>query len=244
MRSIAVFSSLVAAALAAASPAAAQEEDSGLSVSLGVAATTNYIFRGITQSDDSPAIQPWAELGFSDFYAGVWGSNVDFGDFGFEVDFYGGYRNSLGPVDYDIGYARYTYTDSGDCCGEAYLKLSASPLEMLGVSGQVYYDPENNLGYVNAGLSVALPYDFSVSAGVGQFFDSGDDSDWNVGLGYAITDSVTADVRYYDSTAGEWLVNATISYSTDWSTLSSSGAFDARPSYRGPRARPEWLDNM
>ena len=57
----------------------AQAEDSPHSLKANVALTSNYYFRGISQTNNGPAIQggfdytyvPWS------LYAGVWGSNVD-----------------------------------------------------------------------------------------------------------------------------------------------------------------------
>lgn len=68
-------------------------------VSANVALTTDYIFRGISQSDEHPAIQ----VGFdythdAGVFAGVWGSTVDFDDGGqasMELDYYVGYGANI-----------------------------------------------------------------------------------------------------------------------------------------------------
>jgi uncharacterized protein (TIGR02001 family) len=52
---------------------------SKLSLSANLALTTDYIFRGFSQTDEGPAIQGGFELGYKNFYLGVWGSNVNFG---------------------------------------------------------------------------------------------------------------------------------------------------------------------
>ena len=41
--------------------------------------TTDYIFRGISNTDKDPAVQPEFDLTYGMFYAGIWGSNTDFG---------------------------------------------------------------------------------------------------------------------------------------------------------------------
>ena len=52
----------------------------GLEFSGSAAITTDYRFRGMTQTKNDPAIQVGLHLAHSSgFYAGVWGSNVDFG---------------------------------------------------------------------------------------------------------------------------------------------------------------------
>ena len=49
-------------------------------LSATVTATTDYDFRGITQTAQDPAIQGSIDLATDPgFYAGVWASNVDFG---------------------------------------------------------------------------------------------------------------------------------------------------------------------
>ena len=49
-------------------------------LSATVTATTDYDFRGITQTAQDPAIQGSVDLATDPgFYAGVWASNVDFG---------------------------------------------------------------------------------------------------------------------------------------------------------------------
>ena len=70
-----------------------EESTSPFSASFGV--TTDYVFRGVSQTDEDPTLQ----AGFTytspvGLYAGVWGSGVDFGDGGPDAE-----------VDYLIGYA-------------------------------------------------------------------------------------------------------------------------------------------
>lgn len=84
-----------------------------------VAYTSNYIFRGLTQTDDKSAIQGTYEIsqsGDSGFYAGVFASNVERGNAdGLEVDLYGGLRfgtGSNGRFNFDLGIIEYLYTNS------------------------------------------------------------------------------------------------------------------------------------
>ena len=56
-------------------------------------ATSDYVFRGISQTDNDPAIQGGADFGYGILYAGVWASGLDFADAppaNAEVDWYGG----------------------------------------------------------------------------------------------------------------------------------------------------------
>ena len=61
-------------------------------VSANVSFASDYIWRGMTQSD-GPAIQGGFDYeADGGFYAGIWGSNVNFNDgAGSELDYYFGY---------------------------------------------------------------------------------------------------------------------------------------------------------
>ncbi len=88
-------------------------------ISGNIALTSDYRFRGISQSNEDPAVQGGFDVGFEPgFYLGTWASSIDFGDsdndtgsYGtLEVDYYGGWRGPIGDSDFgiDVGYAYYT----------------------------------------------------------------------------------------------------------------------------------------
>ena len=83
------------------------------SVSANVSFASDYIWRGMTQSD-GPAIQGGFDYeAESGFYAGIWGSNVNFNDgAGSELDYYFGYGFELGSVGVDLGYVAFDYPDN------------------------------------------------------------------------------------------------------------------------------------
>ena len=127
---IALTSALVAASIAAPTAFAVE----GLSANVG--ATSNYLWRGVTQTDDAAAISGGIDYAHqSGFYAGTWASNVDFGDdASAELDFYLGFGGELGQgFGYDVGYIYYAYPDSAQTdstneydFGEVYGSLSYS----------------------------------------------------------------------------------------------------------------------
>ena len=82
-------SCVLGAALAAGLATAAQAGDNKLTLSATTAFTTDYLFRGVHQHQQRPAVQPEFDLTYGMFYAGMWGSNTDFGD-GIEIDYYVG----------------------------------------------------------------------------------------------------------------------------------------------------------
>lgn len=76
------------------------------------AITSNYIWRGATQTNDQAAGQGGLDWSHgSGFYAGTWVSNVDFSGFGdgYEMDVYAGFSGEAGSVGYDLGVISYQY---------------------------------------------------------------------------------------------------------------------------------------
>ena len=94
-------------------------------VSSNVSASSNYLFRGVTQTDGAAAVQGGLDYEHaSGFYAGGWGSNVDFGDgTSYELDL-AGFSGSVEELGYDVGYIYYAYPDAPDSIdfGELYGK--------------------------------------------------------------------------------------------------------------------------
>jgi uncharacterized protein (TIGR02001 family) len=120
---------------------AAPEEGRKFTFSFGLAGTSDYVFRGVSQTDNDPTIQGSIDIGYGMFYAGVWGSGLDFGGppppgFGLdaqaEFDWYAGIKPSwnthtfLGKVDFDFGVIYYTYPGADDNITELdYVELKA-----------------------------------------------------------------------------------------------------------------------
>jgi len=108
---------LIAMALASLTlPALAQqkapEPDYTISGNFGV--FSDYRYRGISQTRLGPTVQGGVDFAHkSGFYLGNWNSNVSSvqlnGGSGGEMDFYGGYKTSVGSVGVDIGTLYYYY---------------------------------------------------------------------------------------------------------------------------------------
>ena len=103
-----------------------------LSFSGSAAVTTDYRFRGITQTLSDPAVQAGFTLGHaSGLYFGLWGSNVDFGEGSphLELDPSLGYATTLDGFSskplLDVGVIYYNYPSESDFNWlELYGKLS------------------------------------------------------------------------------------------------------------------------
>jgi uncharacterized protein (TIGR02001 family) len=116
---------LILAALAA--PCVAMAEDAPATpaspVTTNVGLVSDYVWRGISQTSHSPAVQGGIDYTHSSgFYAGLWGSNVSWiadsgaiatGSAGLELDTYLGFKNSFAEdFSYDVGFIRYNYPGS------------------------------------------------------------------------------------------------------------------------------------
>lgn len=101
----------------AALPAFAEDGPHTFTGNVGL--TSDYLFRGISQTGHAPAIQGGFDYAHaSGFYLGAWASNVgwieDFQGYDsgkLEIDLYGGFRDSIGDtgVSYDVGVIGYVY---------------------------------------------------------------------------------------------------------------------------------------
>ena len=148
------------------------------SVSANVTFASDYVWRGMTQSD-GPAIQGGFDYAAdSGFYAGIWGSNVNFNDgAGSELDYYFGYSTEMGGVGVDIGYLAYDYpkNQTGLDFEEIYLGLSMGDLGLLfasGVDGATDYT-EISYGVGPIGISIGQYDDYGDNLGISYGFSCG-----------------------------------------------------------------------
>lgn len=159
--------------------------ESALEISANLAITSNYIWRGMTQTNNSPAVQGGIDLGYKGFYLGTWGSNVEFGntDNNLEADFYGGYAGEIGGFGYDLGYIYYAYPNESNAFNfdEAYVGLSYD-FGSFGVNGKYSFglNSENDTpDYWEVGASAKLPWEVTLAAGYGDYD--------NVGTNYIVS---------------------------------------------------------
>jgi uncharacterized protein (TIGR02001 family) len=202
---------LAAVALIAASAAWAADSldyaledeavDHMFDVAFGAAITSDYISRGITQTDHGAAVQGYIEPSVGIFYAGIWASNVSFGgEKDVEVDFYAGIRPEFDMLSFDFGYLHWTYlNDPESNGGEFHAKGYATIHDPLTVGAEFYYNPADSSTYVEANADLTLPHNFGISGAVGHVNGDTPYTTWNAGLYYAINDWATLDLRYTDT---------------------------------------------
>lgn len=147
--------------------------------SANIGVTSNYIFRGLTQTDDGAAVQGGLDYAHeSGLYLGTWASNVDFGDniTGYELDGWIGFAGAFEQLNYDLGYIYYAYPGSRDLkdsdFGEIYLNLNVDMLTVgvfyvTNTESAVREDLEDAV-YYYASLDVPIVDDWSAGATVGR----------------------------------------------------------------------------
>lgn len=191
----------------------APAQDAGpVSLAFNVGASTDYVFRGVSQTDEHPQVFGGVDATLGSIgYAGVWASNVDFDDStDAEVDFYAGVKPTVGAVSLDVGVIYYAYVDAPSGSDYAYWegKVAASvPAGPATLGAAVYYSPDffggtGDAWYYEANGAIAVPnsnFTFSGALGRQEVKGVGDYTTWNLGVGYAFTDHVGVDVRYWDT---------------------------------------------
>jgi uncharacterized protein (TIGR02001 family) len=166
-------------------PVIVEGDSMPFAISANVTLTSDYRFRGISQSDESAAIQGGFDAALSSgFYAGVWGSTVDFDtnfnddedfdglDGSLEFDYYIGWSGDLGGsgLGVDVGYIYYDYPGDDGLEGdfqEIYGSLSWGDLGIGFAYSDDYYAETGDFWYVYADYGFALPGDFSLGLHVG-----------------------------------------------------------------------------
>lgn len=165
------------AAPAPAAPAAAP----GNSLSYNVGVISDYRYRGISQSRLKPAVQGGIDFSHtSGLYVGTWASSIQWvkdagGNANVELDIYGGYKGTTGPVGYDVGVLTYQYPGhdlavspvtteiyAAGTMGPATLKYSHALTNTFG------FADSKNSGYLDLSATFDVGNGFSVVPHVGH----------------------------------------------------------------------------
>lgn len=211
----------LAAAMALSGVASAQTAAAPASPwSFNIALTTNYKFRGQDQDTTKarafqPALQGGVDYAFANgFYLGNWNSTIGFLDpdpanttakrARLEMDFYGGYKWSVGDWGFDIGVLQYYYPNATKAnTTEAYIGTSYGPFSAkysntlskgyfgagIGATGNA--NDGRGTQYLNIGFAKEVMPSWTLKAAIGQTYFRNvvravtpNYTDYNLGLSY------------------------------------------------------------
>lgn len=221
---------LTALTLSVSVTATAQEK-SGFpgKFSANVALASEYYFRGLSQTDDAPALQGGFDYEYdvsnsAALYLGLWGSNVDFNEPGFvdgatvEFDLYGGLKGKVGRTGFswDVGFIYYAYPGAASGLNYDYWEVQGAVGYDLGfatVTGSINYSADN---FSNSGeaaynkLTVEVPVPgiegLSVTGHIAEqyiendaAFGTADYIEWNLGAMYNVAGLFDLSIHYSDT---------------------------------------------
>jgi uncharacterized protein (TIGR02001 family) len=159
---------------APAAPAAAPAEEAASPLSFNVGLTSDYRYRGISQTRLKPAIQGGIDYALpAGFYIGAWASSIKWikdagGNASAEIDLYGGYKGEISKdLTYDVGVLTYQYPSNELATSanttEIYGALTYGPATLKyshSVSNLFGFADSKNSGYLD------LSATFDVGSGV------------------------------------------------------------------------------
>ena len=177
--------------------------DAQAGTSGNVSLTSDYVFRGVSQSNQEPALQGGVEYAAdSGFYIGGWGSSISWlSDLSssaapissnLELDVYGGYRGKFSEaVSYDVGALYYWYPgdfpsgfNSADTL-EVYAGVSVAASEKVSLGAKYSgsttdlfgYADSSGSGYLDLSATFAVADGWSIGAHAGKQWIEGAGND-------------------------------------------------------------------
>lgn len=187
--------------------------------SANVALSTDYMYRGQSQTGNDPSISGGLDYAHSSgFYLGTWASNVNFpNNVTSEIDIYGGYGGDLGAtgISYDVGLLYYIYPGSPEGADnnfiEGYLGFGYDFSEALS-AGVTFRGTPDWQGATGGGFNVegtvdySLPYGVTLSGMVGHqsvdentTWGSPDWTYYSIGVSKTLFGAFDASVAWVDS---------------------------------------------
>lgn len=194
------------------SPVEAQEK-AGPDIAFNVAAASDYVFRGVSQTESDPAVSGGVDVTQGLFYAGAWAGNVSFvgdADTDAEIDLYAGVRPEFGGFNWDFGVVSYFYAGQPDGADYDYVELKAATTRAIGpatLGAAIYYSPdffgasEDEATYAEINGAISPADKWTISAALGRQWVSSDFdyTTWNLGAAWQMTDHLALVVRYFDT---------------------------------------------
>ncbi len=166
-------SSLATALLASSVLFSAGAYAEPITVSGSAAFTSDYLFRGVSQTSNNAAVQAGMTLTHeSGAYVSAWGSSIASAAGGSEMDLLLGYSGKAGEVGYDVGIMHYGYPGADGAVGydEVYASVSTMGLKVGLNYSPDYYNQSDKFMYLYAGYSTEVEgVGLSASIGMNKF---------------------------------------------------------------------------
>ncbi len=177
------------------------QERCKLSANIGLA--TEYVFRGVSQTQEGPAVQGGFDATCGMFYAGVWASNLDWGAnegtniANIEMDWYAGIKFNTHRIAWDVGVIYYTYPRGAD-------------IAVVSLTDPTIVKADFNYVELKVGASAELWKDGTL--GVTGFFSP--DYQYETGNVWTVEAAFTQNLRKFMFIGREWSpsVSALIGY--------------------------------
>ena len=141
--------------------------------SRSIGAATDYVYRGVTQTDGGPALQAGVAAHVNGWSAGVWGSTVDVngdGRGGYELDLQAMRAWTLHP-DWiaSLGVTRYEYLNDDGALDYDYDELSASLSFQQRVTATIAWSPNTTRYHYDGPVrGQATAYELTFMQPIGQ----------------------------------------------------------------------------
>lgn len=215
-----VLSTLIAST-AAMAQTAAPTPDYTLSYNVGV--TSDYRFRGMSQTSFDPAVQAGVDFAHkSGVYVGAWASNVSWiKDYAgaskgsYELDLYGGYKGAISQdLAFDVGVIRYQYPGNTAATNanttEVYGALTYGVVTAKysrSTSNFIANPSSSGSQYLEVAASFDLGNGFTLTPHIGRQTipnvanDAGDCTDYSLTLSKDFGNGLTATVAAIDTNA-------------------------------------------
>ena len=195
-------------------------------VSTNLGAVSDYRYRGISQTQNAPAVQGGIDyVHASGLYAGNWNSSVSSQVYtngsGLESDFYAGYKKEFAGITVDVGSYNYVYSRASASDGtkfdtnEAYIGAAYGPVSVkVSQSLGDYFGIANSRGsrYFQADVAypVAPKWTLTAHAGRTDIANSAqlDYNDYNIGAAYDLQGWAISAKYHMNSAMGSGVVGA------------------------------------
>ena len=209
--SLAAATGLVSAIALAAAPAAANELEISGSAALNIEAET-----GDGLSHSASTAEVGIDLSYGGAFGGIWvGTLYDDPSDELEIELSLGYGGEFAPgYGYGITYTHYFLNNSGEQGYDLTFGLSATVSEQSEIGLDVIYAPEDETTDVEGWIAVALTDRWSLAGLVGKS-QADNNTYYEFGVGYALTDSAGLGLLYEDADDSDGTLTFSVTYDFD-----------------------------